>query len=148
MRSRRTSALKSPSSEEECRYSELSFTPFKAEAAAVMSFDCGNDELNEFLRTNEVMEFEREHLGKTTLVYCRGELAGYYTIYADSLERTYVRKHSSLSIASAMHVKSIPAIMVGRLAVDVNGRAEESAKQFSRELLCMRSTIPITWEFD
>ena len=118
MRSRRTSALKSSSSEEECKYSDLSFTPFKAETAAIMSFDCGNDELNEFLRTDEVTEFEREHLGKTTLVYCHGELAGYYTIYADSLERTYVRKHGSLSKASAMHVKSIPAIMVGRLAVD------------------------------
>lgn len=118
MRLGRTSTLKSSSSEEECRYSDLSFVPFKADTAAIMSFDCGNDELNEFLRTDEVMEFEREHLGKTTLVYCHGELAGYYTIYADSLKRTYVGKHGSLSKASTMHVKSIPAIMVGRLAVD------------------------------
>jgi len=102
----------------ECTLSDLSFEPFKADTVNVKSFDCGNGDLNEFLHTDEVNEFEKEHFGKTTLVYCSGSLAAYYTIYADSLERTYVQKHGSLSKATMLHVKSIPAIMVGRLAVD------------------------------
>lgn len=118
MRSGRESAPRFSDSETECESSSLSFEPFKADTANVKSFDCGNDELNEFLRTDEVKEFEREHLGKTTLVYCSGELATYYTIYAGSLERAYIQKHGSLSKATTMHVKSIPAIIVGRLAVD------------------------------
>ena len=118
MRTGRESAPRPSDSGTECKPPSLRFEPFKADAADFKSFDCGNDELNEFLRTDEVTDFEREHLGKTTLVYCSGQLAAYYTIYAGSLERAYVQKHSGLSKATTMHVKSIPAIMVGRLAVD------------------------------
>jgi GNAT superfamily N-acetyltransferase len=118
MRSGRESAPRFSDSGTECESSSLRFEPFKADTVNVKSFDCGNDELNEFLRTDEVKEFEREHLGKTTLVYCSGELAAYYMIYAGSLERAYIQKHGSLSKATTMHVKSIPAIIVGRLAVD------------------------------
>lgn len=91
MRAGRESAPRLSDSGTECESSSLSFEPFKADTANVKSFDCGNDELNEFLRTDEVKEFEREHLGKTTLVYCSGELAAYYTIYAGSLERPTYR---------------------------------------------------------
>jgi len=118
MRTGRESALKSSSSGTEYDLTSLSFEPFKADTADVKSFDCGNNELNDFLRTDEVKDFDKEHLGKTTLVYCSGELVAYYTIYAGSLERAYVQKHGSLSKATTMHVKSIPAIIIGRLAVD------------------------------
>ena len=49
-------------------FTELRVERFR-ENADVRAFDCGNKELNDFLTTREVANYEREKLGKTYLVY-------------------------------------------------------------------------------
>lgn len=50
------------------------FKPFKSDLVAVKSSDCGNEDLNTFLRSEEVGNYEKELPGKTTLVYYDGGL--------------------------------------------------------------------------
>lgn len=90
------------------------------ENADVKAFDCGNKELNDFLTTREVVNYERERLGKTYLVYWQatGELVAYFTISNDGLRLDYLHSVKSFSIPGEIRTPVIPGILIGRLAVD------------------------------
>ena len=96
----------------------LRFEPFKSDSLQVRSFDCGNISLNDFLRSEEVANYERELLGKTTLVFYEGDLAGYYTMSNGSLRTEYLKTWRSFTKAGEVHLNAIPCLIVGRLAVD------------------------------
>jgi ribosomal protein S18 acetylase RimI-like enzyme len=98
--------------------SDLSFEPFKADTRDVVTFDCGNKSLNDFLRTKEVREYEEELLGRTTLVICQGKTVAYYTLFNTKLRIEYLRTYRSFSKLAQYKVDGIPAIAIGRLAVD------------------------------
>lgn len=63
-------------------------------------------------------KYADEMLGKTTLIFCKGELVAYYTIYNDVLRKEYLKIHKSFSKLSEYKVSSVPSITIGRLAVD------------------------------
>ncbi len=96
----------------------LRFEPFKSDSLQVRSVDCGNRALNDFLRSEEVANYERELLGKTTLVFYEGDLAGYYTMSSGSLRSEYLKTWRSFTKAGEVHLNAIPCLIVGRLAVD------------------------------
>jgi len=96
----------------------LKFEPFKADTTAVKTFDCGSKELNDFLCTNEVNDFENELMGKTTLVFCQGTLVGYYTLYSTMLRLDYLKTFKSFAKLAELHADGIPSLAIGRLAVD------------------------------
>ena len=98
---------------------ELSFEPFKTETSQVDSFDCGNADLNEFLCTDEVINYEDEMLGKTTLVYYEGELTGYYTLSSTCLGVRYLEHKTGFRKLSEYHIKELPALLIGRLAINL-----------------------------
>ena len=102
-----------------CDPAKLNYEPFKTETGAIKSFDCGDKSLNEFLRSEEVANYEKELLGKTTLVFCEGQLVGYYTISNDQLRMEYLKKETGFSKLSDYHIDGIPAVTIGRLAVDL-----------------------------
>lgn len=95
----------------------LEIVRFK-ENLAVKTFDCGNRDLNDFLCTAEVAKYEAENLGKTYLVYFRGQLVAYFTISWDGLRIEYLQSVKSFSRFGEMKVETIPAIKIGRLATD------------------------------
>lgn len=99
-------------------HTDLEFEPFRVETENVKSFDCGNKDLNDFLSTDEVETYEKEMLGKTTLVIHNGQLVAYYTISNSVLRKEYVKTYRSFSRAGEMRIDGIPAITIGRLAVD------------------------------
>ncbi len=98
---------------------ELRVEPFR-ENIDVRTFDCGDPDLNSFLTTNEVANYEREGLGKTRLVYWQpeGKLAAYFTVSSESLRLEYLRSVKSFSIPGQIRVESVPGIKIGRLATD------------------------------
>lgn len=96
----------------------LRFEPFRTNSLAVKSFDCGNKDLNDFLCTDEVGKYESEYLGKTTLVYYDGELIAYYTVSNDLLRKEYLQTFRSFTKLGEYRLEGIPAITIGRLAVD------------------------------
>lgn len=48
---------------------KIEWEPFSVENADVKSFNCGNQDLDDFLTTDEVALYEKERLGKTFLAY-------------------------------------------------------------------------------
>ena len=98
-------------------WEELSIEPF-IETKRVRDFNCGEKDLNDFLNTEEVMEYEKEHLGKTYLVFHEGNVVAYFTVSADGLRVEYLKSYKSFSKISELHLESLPAIKIGRLAVD------------------------------
>src|SRR5439155_12030064 len=88
------------------------------ETRSVESFDCGNADLNEFLCTEEVSQYEKEGLGKTYLVYYHGDLVAYFTISFDGLRIEYLKTVKSFSRFAEMRLETIPAIKIASLAVD------------------------------
>jgi GNAT superfamily N-acetyltransferase len=89
----------------------------------VRNFNSGSKDLDEFLNTDEVREYERQNLGKTTLVFYEGDLVGYFTICVDGLRLEYVlekkTKRSYVNLGTAM-IDKIPCLKIGRLAVAVD----------------------------
>jgi len=73
--------------------------------------------LNDFLCSDEVATYEKQKVGRTTLVYHQGRLVAYYTISNDQLRTEYVKKHTGFSLPNEMRLEGIPAITIGRLAV-------------------------------
>ena len=96
---------------------QLAIEPF-LETRNVQSFDCGNKALNDFLCTKEVGEYEAEGLGKTYLVYFRGDLVAYFTVSFDGLRVQYLQRVKSFTKFAKMRIETIPALKIGRLAVD------------------------------
>jgi GNAT superfamily N-acetyltransferase len=97
---------------------DLDFIPYGQYAGSITQFDCDDPDLNNFiLRQDEVGFYEKENLGRTTLVLCKKEgtprkIIAYYTISSSKIsieERHYLRKKCIL--------KQFPTIKIGRLAV-------------------------------
>lgn len=66
---------------------DLRYEPFVAETLQVRNFDSGEPDLDEFLNTTEVEEYQAQKLGVTTLVYYKGELVGFFTTSSADLRR-------------------------------------------------------------
>jgi GNAT superfamily N-acetyltransferase len=97
----------------------LTYQSFR-ENNQVRTFNSGSTALDEFLNTDEVREYERQNLGKTTLVFYDGHLVAYFTICVDGLRLEYVlekkTKKSFVNLGTAI-IDKVPCIKIGRLAV-------------------------------
>ena len=63
--------------------SNLEPSPLSLESD-ISSFDCGDGDLNEFLR-EDALEYQEQNLAQTMLLYYKSKLAGYYTIACDAI---------------------------------------------------------------
>lgn len=95
----------------------LDIEPF-VETRPVHRFDCGDKDLNDFLTTEEVRRYEEEQVGRTYLVFHRGDLAAYFTVSQGGLRTEYLKTWKSFSRIAEMRLEAIPALTIGRLAVD------------------------------
>lgn len=95
---------------------ELCFEPF-LETRKVQQFHCGREELDNFLNTEEVENYQREGLGRSTLVYYRGDVVGYFTTSSESLRVEYMQSYRSFSKVQELKVNDVPGVKIGRLAV-------------------------------
>ena len=111
----------------------LCYEPFH-EHGEVPRFDSGEPDLDRFLNSEEVQEYEEDKLGSTWLVYYAGDLVAYYTIGTDSLRIEYLdeKKLSGRHFKKGQHrVESIPSLKIGRLAV----QREHQGRGFGRLLI-------------
>ena len=109
---------------------KFSLQPFH-ETHKVNLFSCGNKELDDFLTSHEVKEYEKQRFGKTTLVFYEGDLVAYYTLSGSALRIELLQTHKSFSKPHEFSLNSIPALMVGRFAVDKKWQG----KGIGRELM-------------
>lgn len=122
--------------------SRLRFEPFR-ERGQVRKFDSGEPDLDDFLNTEEVEEYERDNLGHTTLVFYDGELVAYYTISSDGLRAEYVdaRKLSASHVKkSAQRIEVYPALKIGRFAVQRNWQSRGIGRLLIRRIAAIAVT--------
>lgn len=95
---------------------DLHFEPFE-HRHQIDGFDCGNHGLNEFVHTEQVFWYQRERLGRTSIVRNRKtwETIAYYTIAPHSLRIQHAKKVPR--IRPEYVVEEYPSLMLGRLAV-------------------------------
>jgi len=97
----------------------LIIEPFKWDTKKTSEFDCGEKSLNEFLCSEEVKNYEDQLLGRTFLAFYNGNIVAYYTVSTGSLRKETVEGSRSVKDCDKLYVEEIPAIVIGRLAVDL-----------------------------
>ena len=103
----------------------LSFFQLK-ENYPIKPFDCEDDDLNDFL-FNKALLYQKELLATTFIVEDKERTLGYYSVLNDSLQlkeedfpskSKYKKFLSYLIPHPKRHLKSVPAVKIGRLAID------------------------------
>jgi GNAT superfamily N-acetyltransferase len=95
------------------------------EETQISSFDCGDDDLNDFLK-NDANNYLTSMLAVTYLIKFETEIAAYFCLSNDSLTRTTVLTAEEKSlwnkvgrkIPNSKRRKTYPAVKIGRLAVN------------------------------
>ncbi len=103
-----------------------SYTLFKVDSNTVFKpFDCGDVDLNEFLLEKSI-EYTKEHLATTFVIENEEITVAYYSIFNDSVNTEQIEfasKNAALRLLKKLvshpkrHLKSYPAIKIGRLGV-------------------------------
>ena len=93
---------------------------------SIKPFDCEDDDLNEFL-FQEAIPYRKEKLATTFVIENNERTLGYYSLLNDSLQlredmftsKSQFRKFlRELMPYPKRHLKTIPALKIGRLAID------------------------------
>ena len=96
------------------------------EGYSIKPFDCEDEDLNDFL-FNEATPYQKELLATTFVMEIDEQTLGYYSLLNDSLQlredmfasKSQFRKFlRELMPYPKRHLKTIPALKIGRLAID------------------------------
>ena len=106
-------------------FKDLSFL-LLTEDHTIKPFDCEDEDLNDFL-FNEATPYQKELLATTFVMENDEQTLGYYSLLNDSLQlredmfasKSQFRKFlRELMPYPKRHLKTIPALKIGRLAID------------------------------
>ena len=93
----------------------------------VTSFDCGDEDLNEFLR-DDAKNFHAKRIANTFILEDNGKIAAYFCLLNDKISRIEITnsrwKIIKDSFPDGKRFRSYPSIKIGRLAVDLNYRGQ------------------------
>ena len=78
-------------------------------------FDCGDHDLNEFLK-DDALKHQKERIAATYLCFYEGKVVGYFSWLTDAIEIKGKDKRVFKKIG--MSYRTYPAIKLGRLAID------------------------------
>ena len=121
---------------------KCTLTPFNKEVLDHCDpFDCDHNDLNDFFK-NDVENYSSELLGKTycftldedpSIVVCA------FTISNDSIKTTFLpnarKKKVIKEIPNEKHMRSYPAVLIGRLGVHKDFRKIEDEDNTSKQLM-------------
>ena len=79
------------------------------------SFDCGNEDLNRYLKQQISQDWKRSIAACFILVDDADEVRGYYTLSASGIQMTELPREARKGLP---HYRQLPATLLGRLAVD------------------------------
>lgn len=122
---------------------DLAIEPFR-HSGQVDAFYSGNPDLDNFLNTHEVSEYQRKRLGNTSLVFVEGELVAYYTLAMDSLKIEYTHMVKTMHHPNEQKIEAFPALLIGRLAVREDLRGKGIGRLLVERILAQATleTIP------
>lgn len=93
-------------------------------------FDCGVDSLNDYLKRRAASDQSSEK--SRTYVVCRGNtVVGYFTLSAASIEA----QDATIRAAKGQGAQPVPAVLIGRLAVDLTERGRGVGEELLLEAL-------------
>jgi GNAT superfamily N-acetyltransferase len=78
------------------------------------SFDCGDQDLNEFL-VDDALEYQKLFLANTTLMLAQGRVAAYFSLSSDAIQLSRDEKDVG---GIGTPFSSFPALKIARLATD------------------------------
>ena len=79
------------------------------------SFDCGNYDLNDFIKNN-ALDYQKQHIAQTTCILYGGEIVAYYTLACDALYLLNKEKRKSGIPFIKGQYDTYPAIKICRMA--------------------------------
>ena len=109
----------------------------------IKPFDCEDDDLNDFL-FNKALLYQKELLATTFVIENEERTLGYYSVLNDSLQlkeedfpsKSKYKKFLSYLIPHLKrHLKSVPAVKIGRLAIDKTYKGMGLGKLIIRNLI-------------
>ncbi len=93
---------------------DLSIIPFDPNVHDVSEFECGDADLEEFLK-EDAAKYQEHHISFTRVVYLKDELVGYVTLLTDCIVLKSGEKRKLVDFHQS--VLQWPALKIGRLAV-------------------------------
>ena len=97
--------------------SKIKLIPYSTETAFA-DFDCGNPDLNNFIK-DDALKHQAQNVAETTCIFYEDEPIGYYTLVCDSLDGELITKSQKRKLFSQKKrsLQSYPAIKLARFAV-------------------------------
>ena len=102
-------------------------------------FDCGDDDLNDFLK-NDALKQQKSRLNVTKLILYEGKIIGYVSLLTDTLVLKNIQDEKiQLNIKNQLEIKSknknISAVKIGRLTLDEKYSGEGLGSHILRNIL-------------
>lgn len=102
-------------------------------------FDCGDDDLNDFLK-NDALKQQKSRLNVTKLILYDRKIIGYVSLLTDTLVLKNIQDEKiQLNIKNQLEIKSknknISAVKIGRLALDKKYSGEGLGSHILRNIL-------------
>jgi GNAT superfamily N-acetyltransferase len=94
---------------------ELELVDADPKAFNLSTFDCEDSDLNEFVKV-DCPRYKEQGLSHTKLALYSGNVVGYVALLADSI--SLETSERQWLIQKNVHVQHIPALKIGRLAID------------------------------
>ena len=85
-------------------------------------FDCGDQDLNDFVKDGTALKYQSQHLAFTTCLHIHGELVGYYSIAADALP---LQGKAKDDVKEGVAIRNFPALKLARMAIKLKHQRNE-----------------------
>lgn len=102
---------------EAATFDDIRFEPL-SDSNVPKDFDCGDDDLNDFI-LNDALKHLEEHVAVTTLVFYQERLVGFFSLAADCIA---LNKTERKKIDDHVRYKEYPALKICRLAICKDGQ--------------------------
>ena len=91
------------------------------EDSIILTFDCGDDDLNDFL-FNDAKNYFKHFLAITYIIQTKNETIAYFSLSSDALLHNNSKNWNKINrnIPNNKRRRSYPAVKIGRLAVSKN----------------------------
>lgn len=92
------------------------------------NFECDSDDLNDFIK-NDALNQQQDKINITKLITCDDEIIGFVSLLTDTIPlknirdeniRLKLKLHYNENIEKVPKKKPLPAIKIGRFAIDKN----------------------------
>jgi GNAT superfamily N-acetyltransferase len=104
----------------------LQIVSFDPKTHNVSSFDCGDSDLNEFLK-NDAARYQGEHLSHTRLAFLNGAIVGYITFLVDCIILKTGEKRRLFDFYQSIY--TFPALKIGRIGIQKESQGNRIGTQ-------------------